>query len=148
MLVKICHINFILSQLLSRVLDSYRASVKSKKTCEGYTTFASNMCANAFSNIFPGSSKCRRSFALQALCQIREILVIEEPWIEVWKTQMTDENVDILLGCLSDTYDANKKMALGLLKSFPSDAISINVIYSIFCCVQIANFQLVFSSMI
>jgi hypothetical protein len=86
------------------------------------------MCENAFLNLFPGSSICRRSFSLQVLCHIRDILVIEEPWTEVWKTQMTIENAEILLGCLSDTYDGNKKMALGLLKSFPAQVLSFHVI--------------------
>lgn len=123
-------------QLLSRLLDSYRASVKSRDPCEGYTTFASNMCKNAFSNLFPGASICRRSFSLQVLCQIREILVIEEPWTGVWNMQTSKENAEILLGCLSDTYETNKKMALDLLKSFPAQALSFDVIF-FFSCRQI-----------
>jgi hypothetical protein len=114
-------------QLLNRILDSYRALVRTKNSCEGYTTFVSYMCENAFSNLFPGSSICRRSFSLQVLCHIRDILVIEEPWTEVWNMQMTKENAEILLGCLSDTYDGNKKMALGLLKSFPAQVLSFDV---------------------
>ena len=53
--------------------------------------------------------------------------MIEEPWTEVWNMQMTKENAEILLGCLSDTYDGNKKMALGLLKSFPAQVLSFDV---------------------
>jgi hypothetical protein len=114
--------------LLNRILDSYRALVRSKNSCEGYANFVSYMCENAFSNLFPGSSICRRSFSLQVLCHIRDILVIEEPWTKVWNSQMTKENAEILLGCLSDTYDGNKKMALGLLKSFPAHVLSFDVI--------------------
>jgi hypothetical protein len=54
---------------------------------------------------------------------------------------MTAESASVLLAFISDSYEANKKMALDLLKSYPPQALSFDVIINfIFNCYLIPNF--------
>ncbi|XP_059483569.1 thyroid adenoma-associated protein homolog [Neocloeon triangulifer] len=122
-----CHTAYgILKKLLSRVADSYRAAKNKEHIHEGYVNFVSHLCANAFSDLFPGSSLCRRSFSLQALCLFRDLMASEEPWSGVWRQQTTTDHAEILLSCLTDTYEVNKKMALELLKAFPTPTLGLD----------------------
>ncbi|CAB3374146.1 Hypothetical predicted protein [Cloeon dipterum] len=122
-----CHAALsILKKLFARLASSIKAVLKNDEGKEAYLNFACQFCNNAFSDLFPGSSLCRRSFSLQALILFRDTFSGLEPWSALWHSVLTQDNAKVLMGCLTDSYEANKTTASDLLKSFPASSLGFN----------------------
>lgn len=73
-------------------------------------TFLKNFIGMCIDNISPDSNFYRRNAALELLTFIQSHLPRDQ-WEEYWK----GDDIENLKRILFDTYEVNKKMALGLL---------------------------------
>ncbi|KAJ7373357.1 hypothetical protein OS493_012949 [Desmophyllum pertusum] len=93
-----------------------------------YREFLLWFCACQFDSLFPGASFTRRTTALSSLTLIKQIFSFEQSDDSATKSDsfnindvMTQDNIYILLDCLSDSYETNKMMAYDILLATPSE---------------------------
>ncbi|XP_078352490.1 tRNA (32-2'-O)-methyltransferase regulator THADA-like isoform X2 [Oculina patagonica] len=91
-----------------------------------YKEFLVWFCACQFDALFPGASFARRTTALSSLTLIKQIFGLEESNDSATMTfnindVMMQDNIYILLDCLSDSYESNKTMAYDILFATPPE---------------------------
>lgn len=103
-------------QALLRIKESlYSVTVKNNESLrititEFYKDFQKWLSEFCFQNLSPGSSFSRRNFALESLCLLQMCL---SPTGIIGLCKFS--NVSLLLNCLWDTYEQNKKLAKNII---------------------------------
>ncbi|XP_022790978.1 thyroid adenoma-associated protein homolog isoform X3 [Stylophora pistillata] len=126
------HLKRLLTRLKECIRISSKAAKKKKDSSEKqfsehqltlYRTFLQWFCAYQFDSMFPSASFTRRTTALSNLMLIKDIFRFEEnddSTIFNMSEVMSQDNIHILLDCLSDSYQINKTMAYDLLMESPT----------------------------
>ncbi|XP_075232474.1 thyroid adenoma-associated protein homolog [Lycorma delicatula] len=125
----------LINKLLTRIKDSAQSLKKNNKPkskkhdhseeelksimLTEYQNFCCWLVSFCINNLFPGASLGRRSTALSILTQCLELSL----WPDSANTSI---NAEILLLCLTDSYENNKIMARRILTSMPAEILNFN----------------------
>lgn len=113
----------LMRRILTRFLESYKLIVRNiarnrndsrNYACDktNYESFIAELRSVLFSNIFYGANFTRRSLSLEILNMMRPIYdLMEENW--------TEDEANLMMLCLTDSYENNKRLATNSLAHCP-----------------------------